>query len=169
MPDFVNCWIHLLLLNCRNKLEKDGAGFKPIGIPVISLNVLFLIFKETFCRRYITAFFKVKTASPDFLSFIYLAPWPSADMNSLSPSLKQKSVNFLLRTFMRCLCIQVEKLIQEIEVAFPLPVGLLRAFITSWLFKVACRVQISKKSFYQNSEKFGYSLITDDIIYMFLP
>ena len=35
--------------------------------------------------------------------------------------------------------------------------------------KVACRVHIWKKSFSQNSEKFGYSFITDPIIYMFLP
>ena len=36
------------------------------------------------------------------------------------------------------------------------------------VIKVASRVQISKKSFFQNSEKFGYMFIKNDIIYMFL-
>ena len=35
--------------------------------------------------------------------------------------------------------------------------------------KIASRVQIPKKSFSQNSEKFGYSFITNDIIHMFWP
>ena len=33
--------------------------------------------------------------------------------------------------------------------------------------KIASRVQIPKKSFSQNGEKFGYSFITNDIIHMF--
>ena len=35
-------------------------------------------------------------------------------------------------------------------------------------FKVACRVQVWKKSFYQNSGKFGYSFIKNDIMCMYL-
>ena len=35
-------------------------------------------------------------------------------------------------------------------------------------FKVACRVQIWKKTFCQNSQKFGYSFIKDGIIFLYL-
>ena len=34
--------------------------------------------------------------------------------------------------------------------------------------KVACRVQIWKKTFCQNSYKFGYSFIKNDIMFMFM-
>ena len=36
------------------------------------------------------------------------------------------------------------------------------------LIKVACRVQIWKKTFCQNSDKFGYSFIKNDIMFMYL-
>ena len=36
-------------------------------------------------------------------------------------------------------------------------------------FKVAYRVQIRRKTFFQNSEKFLYSFIKNDIIYFYLP
>ena len=35
--------------------------------------------------------------------------------------------------------------------------------------KSACRVQILKKSFLQNRERFGYSFTTIDTIYTYLP
>ena len=35
-------------------------------------------------------------------------------------------------------------------------------------FNVPCRVQIWKKIFYQNSDKFGYSFIKSDIMFMYL-
>ena len=34
--------------------------------------------------------------------------------------------------------------------------------------KVACRVQIWKKTFCQNSDKFGYSFIKNDIMFMYI-
>ena len=34
--------------------------------------------------------------------------------------------------------------------------------------KVACRVQIWKKTFCQNSDKFGYSFTKNDITFMYL-
>ena len=37
---------------------------------------------------------------------------------------------------------------------------------TTTLCKVACRVQIWKKTFCQNSDKFGYSFIKNDIMFM---
>ena len=38
-----------------------------------------------------------------------------------------------------------------------------------WLcFKVACRVQILKKTFSQNSNRFGYSFIKNDIMFMYV-
>ena len=36
------------------------------------------------------------------------------------------------------------------------------------LFKVACRGQIWKKTICQNSDKFGYSFIKNDIMFMYL-
>ena len=36
------------------------------------------------------------------------------------------------------------------------------------MFKVACKVQIWKKTFCQNSDKLGYSFIKNDIMFMYL-
>ena len=37
------------------------------------------------------------------------------------------------------------------------------------VFKVTCRVQIWKRSIFQNNKNFNYSFVENDIIYMYLP
>ena len=58
---------------------------------------------------------------------------------------------------------QSRKHLEKTETSFTI-------YLLFWLvycFKVACRVQIWKKTFYQNSDRFGYCFIKNNIMFMY--
>ena len=120
------------------KISKNGAVSEPTGIPIICLitfqhiTVLWKIFNSLF-----QSVFGRNYSWPSF--FFPFSPKTINRYEFPTPYSKQKSINSLI-TFNKLswgiFVLKVAKSKHE-EVAFPLPLKLLRASITTWLFKMS--------------------------------